>query len=55
MYSTPLTLYSSFLPYYPDADSYGFLPVKLNFTAATFTDVSVSSDMPKISPASNDT
>lgn len=40
---------------YPDADSYGFLPVKLNFSSAQFSDVSVTSDMSKISPASTNT
>ncbi len=55
MYRTPLTWYNTFLPYCPDADSYGFLPLKLTFAAATFGDVSVSADMAKISPASNNT
>lgn len=55
MCRTPLTLYNTSLLFYYHADSYGFLPLKLTFASATFGDVSVSSDMAKISPASNNT
>lgn len=34
-------------------DSYGFLPVPLNFTALDFQDADVTEDMMQISPVTN--